>query len=63
MVDGKRTGKGKFIWADGHLYEGEFVDDIQTGKGVLVLPNGDRYEGDFADGKWISGSYPKKNDR
>ena len=26
LVDGKRTGKGKFTWPDGTIYEGDFVD-------------------------------------
>ena len=50
-VDGKRTGKGKYTWADGDVYEGDFVDDKRTGKGRYVWKSGNVYEGDFVDGK------------
>ena len=26
LVDGKRTGKGKFTFSNGNVYEGDFVD-------------------------------------
>ena len=55
VVDGKRTGKGVYVWTsgpyEGDRYEGDFVDGKHTGKGVYVWANGERYEGDFVDGK------------
>jgi len=36
FVDGKRTGKGTFTWANGNKYEGDFVDGKFHGKGTLV---------------------------
>ena len=31
FVMGKRQGKGKFLWADGSSYEGEFKDNMIHG--------------------------------
>lgn len=63
--DGKRTGKGVFVWVNGDRYEGDFLDAARTGKGVYVWANGDRYEGDFLAGartgkgvySWASGNH------
>ena len=51
MVNGKRTGKGKFTWANGDVYEGDFVEDKRTGKGKYTWADGDVYEGDFVEGE------------
>jgi hypothetical protein len=53
FVDGKRTGKGTFTWANGNRYEGDFVDGKLHGKGTFVDVDGNRYEGDFVDGKFM----------
>jgi hypothetical protein len=45
-----RTGKGKYTWLDGVMYEGDFVDDIRSGKGKYTWASGNVYEGDFVDG-------------
>ena len=49
--DGKRTGHGVIVWANGDRYEGDWRDDNANGHGVYVSANGDRYEGDFRDDK------------
>lgn len=51
VVDGKRSGKGKLIWANGDVYEGDFVNGYRTGKGKYTFVNGDLYEGDFQNSK------------
>ena len=64
VIDGKRTGKGVYIWKNGDRYEGDFVDGKCTGKGVYIWKSGSRYEGEVVDGKrtgkgvivWKSGS-------
>ena len=33
-MNGKKVGRGKFIWADGSVYEGDFLDNNLHGKGV-----------------------------
>lgn len=50
FVEGIKTGKGTYFFANGKRYEGDFIDDKRTGKGTFMWPNGDRYEGDFIDG-------------
>jgi hypothetical protein len=50
-VDDRQTGKGKYTWFNGDVYEGDFVDGMRTGKGKLTWANGDVYEGDWVDGK------------
>jgi hypothetical protein len=32
-VEGKKHGHGKFTWADGSTYEGQFVDNNIDGDG------------------------------
>lgn len=49
--DGKRNGRGVYMWANGNRYEGDFVRGKRTGRGILTGANGYRYEGDFVDGK------------
>ena len=48
---GKRTGKGKMMWPDGNVYEGDWVDDKRTGKGKFTWSKGSVYEGDSVDDK------------
>ncbi len=56
MLNGKETGKGIGVWANGDRYEGDFIDDHRTGKGIYAYgPTskwaGDRYEGDYVGDK------------
>ena len=44
-------GKGKYTFANGDVYEGDFVGGHRTGKGKLTFANGDIYEGDFVFGQ------------
>ena len=39
----KREGKGKLFFADGTVYEGDFVNDCFHGYGVMTYHNGDKY--------------------
>jgi len=52
LKDGKRHGRGVYLWADGNRYEGDWKDGKAHGHGVVVWVNGDRYEGDWKDDKW-----------
>jgi hypothetical protein len=45
-------GKGLYVFANGDVYEGDFVDGKRTGKGKDTLHNGDVYEGEFVDSEW-----------
>lgn len=38
-------GEGKFIHADGDIYEGQWKDDKASGFGLYIHVNGAKYEG------------------
>ena len=44
-VDNKATGKGKFWYTNGDVYEGDWHEDQAIGQGVLIHANGQKYEG------------------
>lgn len=48
--DLKMHGQGKLTFADGKVYEGDFVDGIMDGKGILCF-NNKIYKGKFKNGK------------
>ena len=50
MLDGKRNGKGRMVWANGQSYDGDWRDNVAVGEGALVFVNGDRYQGEVQDG-------------
>ncbi|OQA33914.1 MAG: MORN repeat protein [Betaproteobacteria bacterium ADurb.Bin341] len=49
VLDGKKHGKGTYIWASGNRYEGEWVNDRKHGKGTFTWTDGDRYEGGWVN--------------
>ena len=54
FIDGKRTGKGVFIWAeDGQRYEGEFVDGKRHGYGVMKFSDGRVHQGRFDNNRYV----------
>ena len=42
---------GKYTWANGKWYEGEFKSGKRSGYGVMHTGDGDRYEGQWKAGK------------
>ncbi|MBR6797020.1 MAG: hypothetical protein IKM53_06705, partial [Clostridia bacterium] len=40
---------GVYTWANGDVYEGNYVNDVRNGKGVLTLASGEKYDGHFAN--------------
>ena len=50
IINGKKEGKGKFIYKNGCIYEGYFKNDKKEGNGIFYYTNGDRYKGLFKDG-------------
>ena len=48
-MDDKRSGKGKMTYANGDVYEGDFMNNKFHGKGKFTYENGVVYEGDFLD--------------
>lgn len=51
-VDGKRQGKGLYIWPTGAKYFGDYVDDWRT-NGVTYLSNGNVEHGRYEKGVFI----------
>ena len=47
VVEGKRTGKGTYTWADGNRYEGDFDDNTLHGRGTYIWTDGRTYVGQF----------------
>jgi hypothetical protein len=37
-VNGKRSGQGTVVFARGHIYQGEWLNDEQHGEGVYFSP-------------------------
>ena len=56
-INGKREGKGIYIYNSGDKYEGEYKNDLKEGYGIYTYSNGDVYEGNHKaglfDGKGI----------
>ncbi len=52
LVDGKKNGKGTYVYSDGEWYAGEWKDDKWHGKGKFYRANGDVYY----DGEWNEGN-------
>lgn len=44
--DGKKQGKGVYVWANGDKFEGDFANDQVSGKGRWQFASGDVYTGD-----------------
>ena len=41
------NGRGRYEWADGRSYEGDWMDGKKHGKGVYTWKDGKRYEGEY----------------
>lgn len=48
--NGKRDGRGIFIYKTGDRYEGEFRNDKAEGRGRFLWKAGNKYEGYFVNG-------------
>ena len=51
-VNGKKEGKGIYLYPNGSRYEGYFKNDKKDGFGIFYYKNGDRYEGNFVEGNY-----------
>ena len=47
--DGKKQGKGIYVWANGDKFNGDFAGDQVSGKGRWEFSSGDVYEGDVVN--------------
>lgn len=50
LRDGNPHGQGRFVFANGDVYEGTFADGIMSGDGDYRWVDGRRYVGGFRDG-------------
>ena len=50
-VQGKRHGRGVFVYPDGARYEGMWENDRANGEGSLIHSDGDVYTGSFVNDK------------
>ncbi|XP_014789518.1 MORN repeat-containing protein 2 [Octopus bimaculoides] len=65
----QRSGFGRYIAAEGTVYQGMWKDDAMNGIGQLKHSSGDVYEGDFLNNQfhgegtytWANGSFVKGN--
>ena len=48
---GQREGRGKLVWADGDVYEGEWKAGKKEGRGIYRCADGDVYEGEWKAGE------------
>jgi hypothetical protein len=48
---GQREGRGKYVFADGDVYEGEWKANKQEGRGISRYASGGVYEGEFKAGE------------
>ena len=46
-TDGFLMGKGRAVFEDGSIYEGDFYQNMRHGKGKIKYADGTFYEGDF----------------
>jgi hypothetical protein len=53
LLNGDRHGHGKFIYADGVIFVGEWKEGKKNGRGVFTDTDGKVYEYDFKDGEPI----------
>ncbi len=57
FVNGKKEGKGKYVWEDGEYYIGQWLNNQKHGKGIEYLKDGNiKYDGYFASGEYIDES-------
>lgn len=56
------SGKGTYTWADGTVYEGDYVGDKMHGRGKYTKANGNFYEGEWVqDKRHGHGVYSRKD--
>jgi hypothetical protein len=61
-VDGKRQGKGEFIYSSGAKYEGEWKENKKHGQGRYISQNGRIYEGLFENDRAVKEFVDFNND-
>jgi len=49
---GRYDGNGRYVWACGKTYDGQFKDGLPHGRGMMSSPQGWVYVGNFVQGKF-----------
>ena len=49
-------GPGRYVSADGTVFEGTFVADERDGPGIVIYPDGRRYASTWSAGKDVNAS-------
>ena len=52
-MDNELNGKGRFRWANGDEYYGDWKDGCMTGKGKMSYATGELYDGDWLNNQRI----------
>lgn len=52
VLNGKWHGKGKFFYASGDVYDGDWVNGQKTGSCNYTFADGRKYSGEVLNGKW-----------
>merc|ERR1712051_840040 len=50
-MEGKRQGRGEYIWPNNDRYMGDFADGVKNGNGILYFANGDKRVGVWKNDK------------
>eukprot|EP01031_Cornospumella_fuschlensis_P039314 gene39314-47851_t len=48
---GQKHGRGKTVFGNNEIYEGEYFEDKRHGYGKYTYDNGEVYDGQWKDGK------------
>ncbi|MCP4441457.1 MAG: peptidase C14 [Aureispira sp.] len=59
FVEGKRSGKGKFVYANGDVYDGNWVDGKPKGYGSRIYKNGKIKSGEWNAGRLVRADKPR----
>ena len=51
--NGYKCGEGTYKSIKGHIYNGEWKDELPNGYGKRLLPDGTIDEGTFINGEWL----------
>ena len=59
-----KTFEGTYTFANGDIYQGNWIDDKMSGQGTYTFANGDTYVGEFSNNKFNGqGTYTKGNNK
>jgi hypothetical protein len=48
----KYYGRGVYVWTNGSIYDGEWIDGERCGHGTITYESGDKYDGQYRNDKF-----------